>query len=263
MDTLRIAYAANLNRAAEILDRLSISTESDLSYLEGHQKMQAQVDAGEAIWSAADKRYLTVPEIVRLVDELRGCGFTEPDATTNCGELCANLFFSAMSDFIYPLDNVCPQDSLLDPDDCWPPTESQRIRMRQSELKSEATGCRIFARMIETGNSMPPSPPGAANGKWQFLPGAVAYGGIKFLVNGAPWKLLKVLVESKNPLSESELIEAGWGHDSNTAAHTLANRLSELRKTLQKKLSLPDGDDPIPVVDVGSNRAWKLDDTLR
>ncbi len=96
---------------------------------------------------------------------------------------------------------------------------------------------------------------------WQFLPGQAIYKGTVISVKGIHWKLLKALVEHK-ARSEQELIDAGWGHDADKEPKTLQNALSILRRNLQNTLGMLDKD-PIPVVDIGENRAWKIDDSLR
>ncbi len=97
---------------------------------------------------------------------------------------------------------------------------------------------------------------------WQFSPGKAVYKGTEIFVNGIRWKLLKALAESKQPLTEAELIEAAWGHDSDKESKTLQNNLSKIRKILRGKLRLNDRK-PIPVVDRGKNRAWLMADFLR
>jgi DNA-binding response OmpR family regulator len=99
--------------------------------------------------------------------------------------------------------------------------------------------------------------------KWQFQPGQAIYNGTVIQVNGISWNLLKAFVESDKALTETELIDAGWGHDSDKETKTLQNALSTLRFRLRKSLSLADDQDPIPSVDSGANRAWALADCLR
>jgi hypothetical protein len=99
--------------------------------------------------------------------------------------------------------------------------------------------------------------------KWNFLPGKAIYSGKEILLNGIRLKLLKALVDTDGGLTESHLIEAGWGHDQMTESKTVQNHLTKLRNHLRKKLGLNEDFDPIPCVDVCENRAWKLADNLK
>lgn len=125
-----------------------------------------------------------------------------------------------------------------------------------------ANAMEVFADLIE-GFSDPKTDNGKTS-SWQFLPGQAAHQNIIFSLNGLRWKILKALVESNKPLMESELIEIGWGHDSEVNPKTLQNNLSAIRRILRNKLQFPKGSqDPIPVVDYRENRAWTIGDFLR
>ena len=106
-------------------------------------------------------------------------------------------------------------------------------------------------------------PPRRTSTSWEFQPGEAIYKGTRFDVSGKSWELLKALANSDKPVSESDLIDAAWEHDSEKDSKTLQNALSSLRCTLRKKLPLSPDVDPIPIVDTCKNRAWKLADTLR
>ena len=106
-------------------------------------------------------------------------------------------------------------------------------------------------------------PATANDATWRFCPGSATYKGTKITINGIPSKLLQALVESNTPLAEHNLIEAGWGHDAEVEPKTLKNKVSAIRRTLQKKLGLTKDQDPIPVVDRGRNLAWTIADFLR
>ena len=155
----------------------------------------------------------------------------------------------------------CPWVSLLTTE------EMNRLHPRDQDSVKEAERLliRLYTQLeIEIEKGVEPEPhTSTANDKWKFLPGEVKYKNTKIIIVGVRWKLLKALFESERPLTESELIEAGWGHDAEVAAKTVYNHLTAIRKTLRKKLSLTPGDDPIPIVDVGRNRAWRLDDSFR
>jgi hypothetical protein len=100
-----------------------------------------------------------------------------------------------------------------------------------------------------------------ATDKWRFAPGEAVFGGIAVPLRGSQWNLLKALVESRSALAEQDLIEAAWGQGANKEPKTLQNQLSSLRRILRKHLSLTY--DPLPVVDSGANRAWKIAEDLR
>ena len=119
----------------------------------------------------------------------------------------------------------------------------------------------VFEIDIAKADTLLAIPPAAEN--WQFSPGQATYNGTEIRVVGICRKLLECLVKSNSPVTEAELIEAGWGHDADKEPKTLQNQLTSLRKRLRKELSLSDDQDPIPVVDSGASRAWKLGDFLR
>jgi hypothetical protein len=147
---LQIAFAANLKRSADTLERLAAIQAVELSQQDSFEEMQAHVDAGAAVWGAVLAGFLDIPEIVLRVEELRDYGFPEPDTTTDNGMKCSNLFFDAMTDVIYPMgEGVAPYDSLSNYEQ-FPLPVGDKIRFRQSELKAESTGCRILTGIIET-----------------------------------------------------------------------------------------------------------------
>lgn len=148
-DHLRVAFAANLNRSADKLERLAATlTTADATQPEILSEMQAQRDAGAAIWGATLQGFLTTPEIVGEVQGLAGNGHTEVDTTAENGAVCANLFLSVMREFIYPIGESVAPYTVAD-DEEWPMTEAKHAAGRQTELEAEATGCRIIARLIE------------------------------------------------------------------------------------------------------------------
>lgn len=151
MNYIHVAFAANLNRSADTLEKLASLIDPDLTKLESLEEMQAQVEAGAAIWGAVLHGLLTVPEIMERVDGLTASGYSEPDTLTNNGAECANLFLGVMQDFIYPMGEAAlPTYSLCED---WEPSEDSRVMYRRNELRSESSGCRILARLIETGKS--------------------------------------------------------------------------------------------------------------
>lgn len=154
MEYIRIALAANLNRAADTLERLARGAEAEPTSTEQLEEMQAQVDAGAAVWGAVLHGLLKVPEIVEHVDELTASGYTEPDSLVGSGQESANLFLSVMTDFVYPLgEATTPTYSLCDR---WEPSDDHHAMYRRNELRSESTGCRLLARLIETGGATTP-----------------------------------------------------------------------------------------------------------
>ena len=161
MDIHRIAFAANLNRAANTLDQLATRLAEGLTKLESLDESAAYIAAGAAIWGATLRGFLTVPEIVAHVEALKLEGFPEPDTVTDNGMRSSNVFFDAMSSYVYPLDEaVTPYESLGNSEQ-WPPTDDDRTLFRRNELRNQATGCRIFSRLIETAADKPDLPPAA------------------------------------------------------------------------------------------------------
>jgi hypothetical protein len=145
MDHVRIAFAANLNRSADTLERLAATlTTADPTKQEHLEEMQAQVDAGAVIWGAVLQGFLTTPEILNI-----GLAEGEVDTATGEGVECANLFFSVMREFVYPLGEAVVPRSLCEESE-WAMTDDKRAVMRKRELQNEATGCRILAKLIET-----------------------------------------------------------------------------------------------------------------
>lgn len=150
MEHLRVALAANLNRAAQTLERLAGRGDAEPTAVERLEEMQAHVDAGAALWGAVNRGFLTVPEIVERVDELTEAGYLEPDSLVGSGQESAQLFLGVMTDFVYPLgEATTPTYAICDE---WEPTDCARVMYRRNELRSESTGCRLLARLIETGD---------------------------------------------------------------------------------------------------------------
>ena len=142
---IRIALVANLNRAADTLDRLANKLADGLTKLDSLDESATYTAAGAAIWDAVLRGFLTVPEIVAHVAALKLEGFPEPETTTDNGMRSSNLFFDAMSSYIYPLgESVAPYESLGNDAPC-PRTDDDDVLFRRNELRCEATGCRILA----------------------------------------------------------------------------------------------------------------------
>ncbi len=97
---------------------------------------------------------------------------------------------------------------------------------------------------------------------WRFRPGEFAFRGKSSPLRGKLWELLKFIVESRGPVTEEELRRHVWS-DSAGAPSTIRSQLSNLRRELRKALKLPATFDPIPHIDTGPRRAWKLHDDLR
>ncbi|MCD4726912.1 MAG: hypothetical protein K8R46_04590 [Pirellulales bacterium] len=158
MEYQRVAFAANLTRAADVLDRVAAQAAvADLPKQESLEEMQAQIKAVAAIWGATIAGFLTIPEIKAEVDGLADSGLTEPDSTRNSGADCANLFFAVMREFVYPQgEAVAPYYALIE-DERWTPTELEYRMLRKNELRAEATGCRMLAQIItgSSGGSVP------------------------------------------------------------------------------------------------------------
>lgn len=160
-DQFRIAFAAHLSRSADTLERLAAHlTAADPTKQESLEEMQAQVEAGAAIWASVLRGFLTAPEIVGEVDGLTGDGFTEVDETTDNGVHCANLLFAVMREYFYPLGpTVAPYYALLN-DEHWQPSDDEQQMLRRTELRNEATCCRMLAHMV--GTAATPTVPTAA-----------------------------------------------------------------------------------------------------
>jgi len=154
MEHFRVAYAANLNRSADTLERLAAKLADGYTRLDSLDESQAYIDAGAAIWGATLRGFLAVQEIIDRVQELALVGFSEPDTVTDNGMHSSNLFFGAMSDYVLPLgESVAPYESLGN-SKRWPPSNDDRMLFRRNELRCQATGCRILARLIgETGGA--------------------------------------------------------------------------------------------------------------
>ncbi len=93
---------------------------------------------------------------------------------------------------------------------------------------------------------------------WHFRPAEFAFSGRVEKLTGVKWRLLKLLAEKNRAVRAGTMREVVWP-ENRVEISTIRSTLSDLRKILRETFRLPQDVDPIPSVDRGDNRAWRLD----
>lgn len=135
--------------------------------------------------------------------------------------------------------------------------------LRDSEMsiyldREAAEACRILELPTNAtiGEQRADWPPDA---EWRFQPGEAAFLGQRFPIEGKPAQLLEVLAYARRPQTADELADTISTDNYVVLSKTIRGYLTRIRDVLRPAFGLEDAFNPIPFVDNGVVRAWKLD----
>ncbi len=96
----------------------------------------------------------------------------------------------------------------------------------------------------------------------EFRPGEFEFSGVTVAIVGVQWEILNTLAGAKQAVTVDELRDRVWGDALSVEDTTIRSHVSLLRSKLRDAFAISKDTDPIPVIDLGERKAWRLDLTV-
>jgi hypothetical protein len=104
------------------------------------------------------------------------------------------------------------------------------------------------------------SPPAQLSPLIQFRPGAFLVRGREWHpLTGKPWQVLRAISESPDLTRTSAWLFAEFWNNSPSSTEVVKDAVSDARSALRRALQVNKDFDPLPIVERGKNRAWRLE----